>query len=86
MNGIALYFILATTAAGAIFLFAEWTREPGLPAPDHPGCVALIAGLLWPLVLVGLAQYALVVAAGNRWGGGPAPAMRIRVGAKAKSR
>lgn len=84
MNGITLYLIVATMASAAIFLFAEWIREPGVPAPDHPGRIAVIAGLLWPLVVIGLAQCALVVAAGNRWGGGSAPAMRIRVGAKAQ--
>lgn len=85
LNGITLYLIVATMAAAAIFLFAEWIREPGVPAPNHPGRVALIAGLLWPLVVIGLAQCALLVAAGNRWGGGPAAAIRTRVGAKAQS-
>ena len=85
MFGIALYLTVAMIAAVAMFLFAEWTREPGLQASDHPGRVALLVGLVWPVILIGLAQCALVVAAGNRWGGRRVPAMRMRVGAGAQS-
>lgn len=85
MFGIACYLAVATIAAAAVFLFAEWTREPGVRGPDHPGRIALLTGLVWPLVLIGLAQGALVVAAGNRWGRRPAPVMRIRAGVGAES-
>ncbi len=74
-----MYFAVAVIAAAAVFLAAEWVREPGTRAPDHPGRTALAAGLLWPIVLVGLGQCALMVAAHNRWAGKPALVPRIGV-------
>lgn len=79
MFGIAYYLIIASTVAVAVFLLGEWMREPGSRAADHPGRVALVAGLLWPVVAIGLAQCALVMLAANRWGGRPAPVTGIRV-------
>jgi hypothetical protein len=62
LNGIVLYLLIAVMASIAAFLFSEWLRRPGAPAPDHPGLVAALAGLLWPVLAVGLAQWALVAA------------------------
>lgn len=63
MTGIALYAGVAVVCAGAALLFAEWNREPGMPAPDNLGVLALLAGLLWPVLIIGLAQFAAIVAA-----------------------
>lgn len=63
MTGIALYAGVALACAFAAFLVAEWSRVPGMPAPGHPGVLALLAGLLWPVLVIGLAQLAAIVAA-----------------------
>jgi predicted membrane protein len=63
MTGIALYAGVAVVCAVAAFLVAEWSRVPGMPAPGHPGVLALVAGLLWPVLIIGLAQFAAIVAA-----------------------
>lgn len=62
MFWIAIYAALATVAAVAVHLLAEWHRDPGVPAPDRPGLCAVAAGLLWPLLVLGIAQWGLVVA------------------------
>jgi len=59
---IALYGVMAATVAVATFLAAEWFRDPGAPAPDHPGVLAAVTGLLWPVVVPGAAQCGLIVA------------------------
>lgn len=85
MFGIASYLTVAMITAATVFLIAEWVRQPGTRVPDHPGIVALAAGLLWPVILLGLAQCGLMLMAHSRWGRRPAPSMRIRVGASAES-
>ena len=62
MMWIGVYAALATVAAVAVYLLAEWHRDPGVPAPDRPGLCAVAAGLLWPLLVLGIAQWGLVVA------------------------
>jgi hypothetical protein len=60
--GIASYVVVAVIVATAAFLVSEWIRRPGAPAPDRLGLVALVAGLLWPVLAVGLVQWAMVAA------------------------
>lgn len=62
MFWIALYGVMAVTVAAATYLAAEWIREPGAPAPDHPGVLAVVTGLLWPVIVPGAAQFGLIVA------------------------
>lgn len=61
-----LYAAVAVVAAVAVFLLAEWLRLPGVPAPDNPARYALVAGLLWPVLLVGVAQWAMIAAVASR--------------------
>lgn len=62
MFWIVLYGIVALAVAATALLVAEWVRKPGSPAPDHPGFFAALAGLLWPAVIIGLAQWGLIAA------------------------
>ncbi len=59
-----LYMAVAAIAAVAAFLLAESVREPGETAPDRPVRVtfAAVAGLLWPVLAIGLVQWALIAA------------------------
>jgi hypothetical protein len=66
MYGIAVYAVLATVVAAAAFLFSEWIREPGTPAPDRPGLTALAAGLVWPVLVIGILQCLAVAAVESR--------------------
>lgn len=66
MSWITLYAVTALIVAVAAFLLAEWIREPGTPAPDHPGAIALVAGALFPVVIVGALQWAIIAAAHAR--------------------
>ncbi len=62
MLWIASYLVVATAIAILALLLAEWSRSPGAPAPQHPGALAALAGLLWPAVVVGLIQWGLIAA------------------------
>ena len=62
LSWIALYGVAAVTVAVATFLVAEWVREPGAPALDYPGVLAVVTGLLWPVIVSGAAQFGLIVA------------------------
>lgn len=60
MMWMSVYAAAGVTAAIAVFLAAQWLRTPGVPAPDNPGRYAILAGLLWPVVLLGIAQWGLI--------------------------
>lgn len=60
-----VYAIIAVTVAVAVFVAAEWFREFGAAAADHPGVLAAIGGLIWPVLLVGLAEWGVLVLAGS---------------------
>ena len=62
----SLYAAVAVVAAIAVFLLAEWLRIPGVPAPGNPGRYAVVAGLLWPVLVLGIAQWALVAMVATR--------------------
>ena len=61
MFWIAFYGVLAVAFAVTTFLAAEWIREHGAPAPDYPGLLAIVTGLLWPVVVTGAAQFGLII-------------------------
>jgi predicted transporter len=75
--GIASYVVAAMIVAAAAFLMSEWIRLPGAPAPDRLGLVAVLAGLLWPLLAVGLVQWAVVAALHRNLRREAAPVIRI---------
>lgn len=59
---LTVYVTVAIAVAVAAFLFTEWVRDPGATAPDGPGALAIVAGLLWPVLAVGLIQWLLIAA------------------------
>jgi hypothetical protein len=63
---ITFYAIVAMAVAVATFLFSEWVREPAGTASDNPGAVAIAAGLLWPVLAIGLVQWLLIAALASR--------------------
>lgn len=62
MFWVGFYPVTALVAAVAIFLLAQWLRRPDVPAPDCPGRRAAVAGLLWPVLILGMAQWVLIAA------------------------
>lgn len=57
-----LYGAVAMIVSVAAVLFGDWAREPGVTAPSRPGLLAVVVGLAWPVVLLGLVQWGLVAA------------------------
>lgn len=82
MIGIVFYLVVAAIVVVAAFLLAEWIRQPGIPAPDHPGALAVIAGLLWPVLAVGLVQWVLVAAVHRKMRRAVVPVPPARVDVK----
>ncbi len=62
MDWTAFYLVIALAVAVAAHMFAERFRAPGDPAPQHPAALAALAGLLWPAVVIGMAQWGLIAA------------------------
>lgn len=56
-----VYVAAVLVAVPAIFFAAELLAR-GLPGPPHRFVYSLLAGLLWPLLAVGLAEFAVIAA------------------------
>ncbi len=68
MIWLGLYAAVAFVVGAALFVFAEFQRAPGTPAPRRPGIWALVAGFLWPVLLIAFAQCGVLLAVGHRLG------------------
>ncbi len=84
----SVYAAVAVVAAIAVFLLADWLRMPGGPAPDEPGRYAVVAGLLWPVLVLGIAQWGLIamVAARLRRRARPVHAVSPRIALQPSAR
>lgn len=69
----SLYAATALVIGAALFVLAEFRRAPGIPAPRRPAIGALVAGVLWPVLLIGAAQCGLILAVCHRLGRAAAP-------------
>jgi hypothetical protein len=56
MTATAFYLVISVICAVSAFVVAEWSRDEETPAPNYCRRLALAAGLLWPVVTIGLAQ------------------------------
>jgi ABC-type dipeptide/oligopeptide/nickel transport system permease component len=63
------YLTVALLFAVTIFAAGNWLRTEDVAAPDHPGTTSAVAGMLWPVVIVGIAELALlnVLSRGSRY-------------------
>lgn len=66
MIWLSLYAAAALVIGAALFVLAAFGRAPGNPAPQHPAVCALVAGALWPVLLIGAAQCGLILAVCHR--------------------
>ena len=57
-----LYLTVAIVFAVIMFVTGNWLRTEDVAAPDHPGTTSALAGALWPVVIIGMAELALVTA------------------------
>ena len=55
------YATLAALVAIVALVGAGWFRDAHIGAPDRPGVAAVLAGLLWPIVLVGMVELVAVI-------------------------
>lgn len=56
----ATYFVIAVVVAMATFAAAGWFREEHFAAPNYSGVMSAVAGMLWPVLVVGLSELALI--------------------------
>ncbi len=68
MSWLGLYAAAAFVVGAALFVCAEFQRAPGTPALRRPGTWALAAGVLWPVLLIAVAQCGVLLALGRRLG------------------
>jgi len=59
---VAVYAVAALAVAVAAFISAVRFRGPGVPGPDNMGAYALLAGLLWPVSVIGVVEAGILVA------------------------
>ena len=55
-----IYLIVAAFVAMATFVAAGWFREERAGAPEFPGVMSALAGVLWPVLFVGVSEMVLV--------------------------
>ena len=72
MIWIGLYAAIAFVVGAMLFVFGECRQAPGA-AHRCSGACAVAAGILWPVVVVGAAQFGLIVALCNVIRGTAAP-------------
>ena len=56
-----VYVSAALVVAPLIFVSADSIRQDRIPKAEHRWLYSLLAGFLWPLLVVGLVQVALIV-------------------------
>jgi hypothetical protein len=54
------YLTIAVFVAITTFIAGNWLRPEYVAAPDHPGTTSAIAGMLWPVLVLGAAELALL--------------------------
>ncbi len=58
----AAYIAAAILLAPVILVAAEWVGHDRSSRPPHRVAFSVLAALLWPLLVVGLAQFAMIAA------------------------
>ncbi len=56
MEWISGYAAIAVLFAASALVAAGWVRDSHVAAPDRPGVTAVVAGLLWPVVVIGVIE------------------------------
>ena len=64
MFWIVVYFSCAVIVGGSAFIAVEWVRIGIADLPDHPGRTCLFAGVLWPVLILGVAELVVLWACG----------------------
>lgn len=54
------YAGVAALVAALTFVAAGWLREEHVAAPDHSGAMSALAGAMWPVLLIGLSELAVI--------------------------
>ena len=61
MSLAVVYVSAALVVAPLIFVSADWIRQDRIPKAERRWLYALLVSFLWPLLVVGLVQLALIV-------------------------
>ncbi len=60
MPWFGVYIIIAPVAAAAIFVAGQWLTQQPDAAAEHPVVIAAIAGMLWPVLALGMIEALLL--------------------------
>lgn len=66
MNWLLGYLLIAILAGSGAFAWGGWVRPRDEPAPLRSGWTALLAGVMWPILLVAFAQLGVIMAIAKR--------------------
>ena len=75
MAWFGIYIAIAAVVALTVFVASNWLRQEYAAAPDHSGMTSAVAGLLWPALVLGVAELALICFATRTTAARPSLAM-----------
>lgn len=84
MSWFGAYIVIAALVAASIFVASNRFRHKHVAAPAHSGATATLAGLLWPALLIGIVELAVVCCAGRRFRQTPNVEMGLTVAAMSR--
>lgn len=66
---LVIYLVVALVVAPTVFLAGQWFATASSDASaEHPAATAVLAGMLWPVLIVGLTELLLVSTTAHRIG------------------
>ncbi len=56
----SMYFVIASVVAAMVFVVGQWLTQQPDAAAEHPVVIAAIAGMLWPVLALGMIEALLL--------------------------
>jgi hypothetical protein len=78
MSLLGIYLVVALAVTPMVFVAGQWfATESSDSSAEHPGVTAALAGMLWPVLIVGLTELLLVSKTTHRIGDRAAPSRLV---------
>jgi hypothetical protein len=62
----SIYLVIASAVAATVFVVGQWLTQQPDAAAEHPILIAAIAGVLWPVLALGMTEALLLKGAARR--------------------
>jgi hypothetical protein len=60
---LTIYLVGVVVTTSGAYVQSRLFRDDQMPPPQHPLGIALVAGLIWPVVVLGVVQFGLLAVA-----------------------